>query len=81
MITSSKWMLTQIADDEVHPDVHVQGHEEGEDAGGAGLPAAEEDADAQVHVRHREVYIVLPLVVDGQGCHRQIRLLQQHMNN
>ena len=66
----------QVGPDDVQPDLHGQGVEEGEEA--RLLPARdlEEDGDAQVEERLGEVDHLFPLVVDGQRSCRQIRSLQ-----
>ena len=66
----------QVGPDDVQPDLHGQGVEEGEEARLLAARDLEEDGDAQVEEGLGEVDYLLPHVVDGEGRHGQVRSLE-----
>ena len=65
----------EVGGDDVEPDLDGERVEEREEAGTLALGPLEEDADAEVHERLREVDGLLADPADRQRRHRQVRFL------
>ena len=67
----------EVGEHDVEPDLDGERREEGEEARVRLRRPLEEDADAEVHERLREVDHLLAHVADRERRDRQVRLLQR----
>ena len=67
----------EVGGDDVHPDLDGEWIEEGEETRRFALGSFEEDANAEVHERFREVDDLFADVVDRQGRYGEVGFLKE----